>query len=136
MILIDSSVWIDFFRNRSSPQTAKLAELLGTQQVSTCDLVLAEVLQGTDRQRDFDRLLRLLRALPCITVSSPAIAVQAAQNFRALRAKGIAVRKTVDCLIATRCIADGLVLLYSDRDFDPFVAQLGLESAMGQSPSV
>lgn len=132
MILVDSSVWIDFFRNRPSPQTARLAELLETQQIATCDLVMAEVLQGTDSQREFDRLLRLFRALPCISISSAAIAIQSARHYRALRAMGITVRKTIDCLIATRCIADGLVLLYSDRDFDPFVAQLGLKSAMGR----
>jgi predicted nucleic acid-binding protein len=135
MILADSSVWIDYFRNVSSPQTDRLAELLLTEQLGMCDLVITEVLQGTGSEFEFARILKQFRTLPIIQISTPNIAVQAAQNYRTLRAKGITVRKTIDTLIATRCIVDGLTLLYSDRDFDPFVAQLGLLSAMDAPPA-
>lgn len=131
MLLADSSVWIDHFRDRRSPQTDRLAELLASSEMGMCDLVMVEVLQGTDSDREFDRILRLFNALPIITISDEAIALQAARNFRALRNLGITVRKTIDTLIATRCIVDGHALLYSDRDFDPFVEWLGLETAMG-----
>ena len=132
MILADSSVWIDFFRNKPSPQTDRLAALLGSNQVAMCDLVMAEVLQGTDGEREFERILRLFRALPTFEIVDEEIAVQAARNYRKLRALGVTVRKTIDTLIATRCITDGHVLLYSDRDFDPFVVHLGLVTAMAE----
>ena len=132
MILADSSVWIDFFRNKPSPQTDRLATLLGMNQVAMCDLVMVEVLQGTDSERDFERILRLFRVLPYFEISDQTIAVQAARNYRKLRAMGITVRKTIDNLIATRCITDGHSLLYSDRDFDPYVTHLGLATAMAE----
>ena len=132
MILADSSVWIDFFRNKPSPQTDRLATLLGMNQVAMCDLVMVEVLQGTDSERDFERILRLFRVLPYFEISDQTIAVQAARNYRKLRAIGITVRKTIDNLIATRCITDGHSLLYSDRDFDPYVTHLGLATAMAE----
>jgi predicted nucleic acid-binding protein len=130
MVLADTSVWIDHFRNLSTPQTEKLASLLASQAIITCDLVTLEVLQGTDSEFEFGRILRLFRELPSILISDQMIALQAARHYRTLRAKGITVRKTIDTLIATRCIADGHTLLYSDRDFDPFVQWLGLGSAM------
>ena len=132
MILADSSVWIDFFRNKPSPQTDRLGTLLGLNQVTMCDLVMAEVLQGTDGDRDFERILRLFLAMPIIEIVDETIAIQAARNYRTLRALGITVRKTINTLIATRCITDGHALLYSDKDFDPFVAHLGLASAMAE----
>jgi predicted nucleic acid-binding protein len=130
VILVDSSVWIDYFRGVSSPQTDRLDGLLGDQPLVIGDIVLAEVLQGFASERDFDEALRLMDAFEQIEIGGRAIAIQAARNFRALRAKGITVRKTIDTLIATRCITDGLSLLFSDRDFDPFVEHLGLRSAL------
>ena len=91
---------------------------------------MAEVLQGAASEREFNQLLRLFLAMPSFEIVDQAIAVQAARNYRSLRARGVTVRKTVDTLIATRCIVDGHSLLYSDRDFDPFVEHLGLETAM------
>jgi len=130
VILVDSSVWIDYFRGLATPRTDRLDLLLGREQLAVGDLILAEVLQGFTSDRDFDQGLRLLGSLTLIEIGGRDIAVQTARNFRALRARGITVRKTIDTLIATRCIMDGIPLLYSDRDFDPFVTHLGLETPM------
>lgn len=130
MILVDSSVWIDYFRGTATPQTDKLDSLLGTEPLATGDLILAEVLQGFVRDRDFNQARKLLTSLVVMDLAGQDIAIQAERNFRALRERGITVRKTIDTVIATRCIASGLTLLYSDKDFDPFVEHLGLRSAM------
>lgn len=129
MILVDSSVWIDYFRGVATPQSDRLDTLLFAEPLAIGDLMLAEVLHGFERDLDFARALEHLRSLAVIDIGGEEIAVQAARNFRALRALGVTVRKTIDTLIATRCIADGYALLYSDRDFDPFVNHLGLISA-------
>jgi predicted nucleic acid-binding protein len=131
LILVDSSVWIDYFRGLATPQTDRLDALLGAEPLAIGDLMLAEVLQGFDEDRDFESALRLFRTLTIIDIGGEGVAVRAARNFRALRALGVTVRKTIDTLIATRCIMDGHALLYSDRDFDPFVQHLGLISAAG-----
>ena len=130
MILVDSSVWIDYFRGTLTPQAEKLDSLLGSEPVVTGDLVLTEVLQGFGSEHDFNQAKKLLTSLVVVDVVGQDIAIQAARNCRALRAKGITVRKTIDTVIATRCIASGLTLLYSDRGFDPFVQHLGLRSAL------
>lgn len=130
MILVDSSVWIDYFRGVSTPQSDKLDALLGSQPLAIGDIVLEEVLQGFNSDRDFNLALGLMTSLDLIEIGGRDIAIQAARNFRALRILGVTVRKTIDTLIATRCIEDRLTLLYSDRDFDPFVEHLGLASAM------
>ncbi|CAM5422586.1 type II toxin-antitoxin system VapC family toxin [Rhodanobacter lindaniclasticus] len=106
-----------------------LHALLGVEPVAIGDLILAEVLQGTNTEKEFKHVLHLLHSLDVVQLGQAlAVAVQAARNFRALRTKGCTVRKTIDCLIATRCIMDGLTLLHSDRDFEPFAAHLGLRS--------
>ena len=130
MILVDSSVWIDYFRGTPTPQAEKLDSLLGSEPVVTGDLVLTEVLQGFGSEHDFNQARKLLTSLVVVDLVGQDIAIQAARNFRALRALGITVRKTIDAVIATRCIASGLALLYNDRDFDPFVQHLGLRSAL------
>ncbi len=134
MIFVDSSVWIDFFRGTTTPETRRLEQLALVNSVITGDLVMAEVLQGFREERDFARAHNALQALQPITIGGVDIAVRAARNFRSLRRSGVTVRKTIDCLIATRCIVDGFALLYCDRDFDPFVERLGLVSAMAISP--
>mgnify|MGYP001123041272 FL=1 len=130
MILVDSSVWIDYFRGAATPQTDKLDALLGTEPVATGDLILTEVLQGFVSDRDFNQARKLLDSLDIIDLGGRDIAIQAARNFRVLRGLGVTVRKTIDTIIATRCIESRLTLLYSDRDFDPFVTHLGLSSAL------
>lgn len=130
MILVDSSVWIDYFHGVATAPADRLDTLLGSEPLAVGDIILAELLQGFTADRDFATALRLMDALVPIDIGGRAIALQAARNFRSLRLRGITVRKTVDTLIATRCIADDLALLYSDRDFDPFVAYLGLRPAL------
>ena len=130
MILVDSSVWIDYFRGTVTPQTDRLDELLGREPLCIGDLVLAEVLQGFNTDREFNQARKLLTSLEIVELGGQEMAIQAARNFRALRLMGVTVRKTIDTLIATRCIESDYALLFSDRDFEPFVAHLGLRSAM------
>jgi len=133
VILVDSSVWIDFFRGTITPQTERLDDLLGSEPLVVGDLILAEVLQGFGSERDFNQARKLLTALDVVDLGGQDIAIQAARNFRTLRAKGLTIRKTIDTLIATRCIESDYSLLFSDRDFEPFVEHLGLRSAMGDA---
>lgn len=130
MIVVDSSVWVDYFRGTATPQTERLDSLLGSEPLATGDLILAEVLQGFASDRDFNQAKRLLTSLIVVDFVGRVVAIKAARNFRALRAMGITARKTIDTLIATRCIENRWALLYGDRDFDPFVEHLGLRSAM------
>lgn len=133
MILVDSSVWIDYFRGTATPQVEKLDALLGVEPIATGDLILTEVLQGFDSERDFNQAKKLMTSLAIIDLAGQSIAIQAAKNFRALRSLGVTVRKTIDTVIATHCIKHGLPLLYSDKDFDPFVEHLGLRSALPET---
>ena len=126
MILVDSSVWIDYFRGALTAQTEKLDQLLGEELLAIGDLILAEVLQGFDNEENFNEAKRLLTSLVIVELGGLEIAVQAARNFRALRRLGFTVRKTMDTVIATRCIESGYDLLHNDKDFDPFVTHLGL----------
>ncbi|MCP1231962.1 type II toxin-antitoxin system VapC family toxin [Acetobacter indonesiensis] len=127
MILVDSSVWIDFFRGTVTPQVDALDRLLGEELVAIGDLMMTEVLQGFANERDFNKARRMLGALDLVEIGGRDVMIEAARYFRDLRARGITIRKTIDTLIATRCIVSGYRLLYSDRDFDPFVTHLGLE---------
>jgi len=130
VILVDSSVWIDYFRGTKTPEADRLDSLLGTDVLATGDLMLAEVLQGFKSDDDFEDAKKLLTSMEVIELGGAEIGIQAAKHFRQLRVKGITVRKTIDTIIATRCIVDGYALLFSDRDFDPFVEHLGLRSAL------
>lgn len=126
MILVDSSVWIDYFRGTTTAQTEILDALLGEEPLAIGDLILTEVLQGFNSERDFNEAREMLTALTVVELGGEEIAIQAARNFRALRKLGVTVRKTIDTLIATRCIESGYDLLHNDRDFDPFARYLGL----------
>jgi predicted nucleic acid-binding protein len=126
LILVDSSVWIDYFRGTVTRQTEILDGLLGQQPLAIGDLILTEVLQAFDNQRDFNEARKMLTSLKVVELGGQQIAIQAAINFRALRRLGVTVRKTIDTVIATRCIEGGYELLHSDRDFDPFAKHLGL----------
>jgi hypothetical protein len=126
LILVDSSVWIDYFRGSVTRQTEKLDRLLGSEPLAIGDLILTEVLQGFVEERDFSRARRMLGALTLVELGGESVAIQAARNFRTLRSLGVTVRKTIDTVIATRCIEGGYDLLHSDRDFDPFAEHLGL----------
>ena len=130
MTLVDSSVWIDYFRGVTSLETDKLDALLGTEALLTGDLIVAEVLQGFSAESEFNTARQLMTTrLSVVSLVGPDNAVQAARNYRALRAQGVTIPKTIDTLIATYCIENGVSLLFSDRDFNPFVDYLGLRSA-------
>lgn len=127
MIFVDSSVWIDYINNARTPQTEKLDDILGVKPVAVGDLVFAEVLQGCGDPKLFKETARLLGLANFIVVGSYEVALQASRNYIALRAKGITIRKTIDTMIATRCIISGFELLHNDRDFIPFEKHLGLK---------
>ena len=126
MILVDTSVWIDYFRGVATRQTDQLDHLLGQEELAIGDLILAETLQGFSTDQSFERGRKLLLSLTVVELGGQDVAVQAAKNFRALRELGITVRKTIDTIIATRCIESGHRLLHDDRDFEPFATHLGL----------
>jgi predicted nucleic acid-binding protein len=128
VILVDSSVWIDYFNGVHGKEVELLDRLLGKEPMAIGDVILTEVLQGFDSDQDFDLAKRLLETLVLVEVAGQDVAVQAAMNLRALRKRGITVRKTIDTMIATRCIESGLTLLHRDRDFEPFEKHLGLRA--------
>ena len=130
MILVDSSVWVDYFNGRASEETDCLDALLGLEPLAIGDLILAEVLQGFRDDAACRIARRLLSALTVYDLLGAARAIRVAENYRFLRKKGLTVRKTSDGIIATFCIDEDLPLLYSDRDFDPYVRHLGLRSAL------
>ena len=130
MILAASSVWIDLFRDADTREVEHLYGLFGREDLALGDLILIEVLQGIDDDKEFDRVNRILCQFHCVEIVGGAVALQAAQNYRSLRSRGVTVRKTIDTLIATRCIHDGYSLLFTDRDFAPFVKFLGLKPAL------
>ena len=135
MILIDSSVWIDRFADRATLQTVAVDRFLADgQTLLVGDLILTEILQSARDDRHAERLRSILDVFAPLTIVDRDLAIGAARNYRILRAHGVTVRKTIDTLIATRCILDGLPLLYGDREFDPFVQHLGLISAMAIPP--
>lgn len=133
MILVDSSVWIDYFRSADTPQVALLDSLFGRSPLAVGDLIAAEVLQGVHDDREFRLVKRTLAAFDHIELAGYELAVKASENYRVLRAMGITIRKTMDTLIATRCIEDGLILLHADRDFLPFAQHLGLKTAYSET---
>lgn len=131
MILVDSSVWIDVLTDRDNPQANRFRELLATGQIlGVADLAAVEVLQGTRSEADFHATAATLNTFPALPVMSDTVITRAARNYRHLRGLGITIRKTIDTLIATRCILDDIPLLFADRDFQPFVTHLNLRSAL------
>jgi predicted nucleic acid-binding protein len=133
VILVDSSVWIDYLRGTETPQVEVLEGLLGGSSLAIGDLILAEVLQGISNEKEFNQVRKMLEAFTQVELGGHDIAVKASKNHRALRSKGLTVRKTIDTFIATRCIENGLTLLHSDRDFLPFEEHLGLKVAYSET---
>lgn len=126
MVLIDTSVWIDFLNGVRTPETDWLDQQLPRQRLGVLDLVLCEVLQGVRSETEAGTVLKELKRLEVFATGGLDLAVAAARNYRLLRRKGRTVRKTLDCLIATFCLVHGHALLHCDRDFDPFEKVLGL----------
>jgi predicted nucleic acid-binding protein len=129
MIIVDSNVWIDYFTGVDNYQTTKLDSCLGKQPVAIGDLIFIEVLQGFRRDKEYETAKSLLEELVPFEMHGHAMAIKSAENFRALRKKGINIRKTADVIIATFCIDQKIPLLFSDKDFKPFVNHLGLQQA-------
>jgi len=127
MILVDSSVWIDYFNGSKTSQTDWLDSSLGSTPIIMGDLILTEILQGFQDDNDFKIASDLLLSVPFEPMGGQVIALESAMNYRFLRRKGVTVRKTIDVIIGTFCIHHQLTLLHNDRDFDPMVKFLGLE---------
>ena len=127
MIFVDSSVWIDYFNGRATHQVEVLHDLLGQEPLVIGDIVLAEVLQGFRKDKDFRTARDLLVSLQVVNVLNTKIALLSARNFRRLRKRGITVRKTLDSIIASFCISQQYFLLHANQDFGPFEDHLGLK---------
>jgi predicted nucleic acid-binding protein len=126
MVLVDTSVWVDYFNGLETPRTERLDQLLGSGRLLTGDLILAELLQGFAKDADYRTARRLLLELPCAELVGRDNALRAADYYRRLRKRGVTVRKTIDVLIGTYCIQHGHELLHADRDFDSMQRHLGL----------
>ncbi len=127
MVIVDSSVWIDYLNGVDTAETRWLDSQFDQQRLGLLDLMLCEVLQGVGSDAQAKLVMAHLKSFAILESGGADLAVAAAANYRALRAKGLTVRKTIDCLIATFCIREGHQLLHSDRDFDPFEQRLGLQ---------
>ena len=127
MIVVDSSVWIDYFNGKKTSQTDWLDSALGSIPVIIGDLILTEVLQGFQNSKEFKVAKDFLLGMPFMPMVGRAIALKSAENYRALRRRGVTVRKTIDVLIGTFCMYYQVPLLHDDRDFDPMVKLLGLK---------
>ena len=126
MILVDSSVWIDYFNGNSTETTEYLETALGREDLIIGDVILTEVLQGFKSDKDFDTAKDLLVSFDVHNLLGEEVAVKSAENFRILRRKGLTIRKTIDVIIATYCIEHQISLLQADKDFTPFANHLGL----------
>ncbi len=128
MILVDSTVWIDYFNGKTTPETDYLDRILAERMILVGDIILGEVLQGFRTDADFEQAHNALAKFEQVSLLTPSLAVQSARNYRALRKRGITIRKTIDCFIATYCIETGCELLHADRDFIPFEQHLRLQA--------
>ena len=133
MVIVGSTVWIDFFNGVETPETEWVDRELSQQRLGVLDLIVCEVLQGVSTDQEAEEVLGELRQLEIFDTAGVALASAAARNYRALRSRGRTVRKTIDCLIATFCIDGGHELLHCDRDFDPFEEHLDLQVVHPQS---
>lgn len=129
MILVDSSVWIDYFNGNPTWQTDLLDNYLSNVPIVIWDLIFTEVLQGFRSNQDYETAKIFLSALPFRQIGGYNVAIQSAQNYRKLRKAGVTVRKTIDIIIATFCIMEGLTLLHDDRDFNPIASHFPLKTS-------
>jgi predicted nucleic acid-binding protein len=128
VILVDSSVWIDHFRDVATEPVLRLRALIERELLLVGDLVLCEVLQGVRTDAEARLVEEALREFELVTLVDPELAIIAAANYRLLRGRGVTVRTTVDLVIGTFCIERGHVLLHNDRDFEPMERFLGLRT--------
>ena len=127
MLVVDSTVWVNYFNGIENPQTDYLHQIADKIPILVGDLILAEVLQGFREDADFEKALRALGKYMQVEMVSPELALQSARNDRLLSRKEITVRKTIDSLIATYCLENEHELLYHDSDFDSYEKHLGLK---------
>jgi len=130
MIIVDTSVWIDYFNGKLSKETDNLDAILGNQEILLGDLILTEILQGFQEDRFFREAQKMLENFPVVSMLGVPLAIKSATNYRSLRKRGATVRKTIDVMIGTYCIEKHIPLLFADRDFDPMVRHLGLQSVL------
>lgn len=130
MILVDTSVWIDYFNGQDNPLTDKLDALLTDGLVVMGDLIYLEILQGFKSDKHYQQAKQSLSMLEHYELFGHGMAVKCADNFRALRKQGITIRRTTDLIIATFCIDNKIPLLYADRDFEPFAKNLALQKVI------
>lgn len=128
MIIIDTSVWIDYFNGAITPETTILDNALGKKAVAIGDLIVLEILRGFRTDKDYNAAKKYLQPVQQYNMLTPALALKGADNYRKLRKKGVTIRKTADVIIATFCIENKFPLLYTDRDFIPFTQHLKLLS--------
>jgi predicted nucleic acid-binding protein len=126
VVIVDTTVWVDYLRGSDTPEAEWLDRELDRQRLGLIDLILCEVLQGIPDDSAFSRVRRELENFEVFETGGVDLAVAAALNFRKLRQRGHTVRKTIDCVIATFCLQEGHSLLHRDRDFAPFESVLGL----------
>ena len=126
MTIVDTTVWVDYLRGVANPHTDWLDRELSQQRLGLTDLILGEILQGIRGNSTFNRVRRDLSKFEIFNTGGEQLAVASAQNYRSLRAGGHTIRKTMDCLVATFCLANGHFLLHRNQDFDPFEKYLGL----------
>lgn len=126
MVLVDTTVWIDYLAGTKNEHTAWLDRQLGQQPLGLTDLIYCEVLQGIRSDTVFLQVQRDLARLAIFETGGTHLALAAARNYRFLRGRGITIRKTIDCFIATFCLETEQQLLHRDRDFDAFETHLGL----------
>jgi predicted nucleic acid-binding protein len=136
IVIVETTVWVDFFRGVQNPQTAWLLQAFGRRTLGTLDLIVCEVLQGIPGEANYEKIKEKMLELLVYNSGGEQMALASAQNYRKLRARGITIRKTIDCIIATYCIRQGFALLHKDRDFDPFEAHLGLRVVRTGYPPV
>jgi predicted nucleic acid-binding protein len=127
MVIVDTTVWIDYFGGNSTPQVEWLEKEMTRQRLGITDIILCEVLQGVRDDGQFDKVRDALLCYEVFSMGGVDLALAAAQNYRALRAQGITVRKTIDCMIATFCLQNNHTLLHNDRDFESFEIVFGLQ---------
>ena len=130
MIIVDTSVWVDYFNGKLSKETDSLDTLLGNQEILLGDLILTEILQGFQEDRLFREAQNMLESFPVVPMLGLPLAIKSATNYRTLRKRGVTFRKTIDVMIGTYCIEKHIPLLYADGDFDPMVRHLGLHSVL------
>ena len=126
MVIVDTTVWVDYLRGVQNPQTDWLNIEIDRQRLGLTDLILCEVLQVIRDDVSFVRVLHELQKFEVFEMAGVELAIAATRNFRRLRERGHTVGKTINCLIATFCLREGHSLLHRDRDFNPFEKILGL----------